>query len=353
MKRKVTVILFALALASTACTRTSDDAKPGMNDANARAAWWGDDEEDEEEEGDEEEEDEGDDRRDGSDRAADDESEAHVRESDDGFGEDDVRARTPADPGPVAPRPTDGSIKLPPANAAFDYQLGGDYPPPKGVEIVARDRTGEIAPAPVKYNVCYINGLQTQPGELDFWLSSESRSKLVLRDRSNNPFVDPEWRDERFLDISTPEKRAAIANIEAEWIAECKRKGFDAIELDNLDSYTRSNGLLEEEHAVAFVRLLSDKAHALGLAVAQKNSSEIAHRKKDLGTDFAVTEQCNYYGECDKYTAKEAYGSNVLVIEYDRAAFTKGCREYPELSIVLRDKNLVTPDQRAYLFQGC
>ena len=47
-------------------------------------------------------------------------------------------------------------VKLFPEGAGFDYQLGGAYTPPKGVKIVARDRTE--SPAKGFYNICYING---------------------------------------------------------------------------------------------------------------------------------------------------------------------------------------------------
>ena len=82
-----------------------------------------------------------------------------------------------------------------------------------------------------------------------------------------------------------------------------------------------------------------------------KNSSEIVGRKAELGTDFAVSEECNHYNECGDYRA--GYGDHVLVIEYVRADFTAGCAAFPGLSIVLRDRNLVTPGSGAYVFDGC
>ncbi len=57
-------------------------------------------------------------------------------------------------------------VQPPTANADFDYQLGGAYPPPAGVSIVSRDR--EEAPVAGLYNICYVNGFQIQPDEEDF-----------------------------------------------------------------------------------------------------------------------------------------------------------------------------------------
>lgn len=238
------------------------------------------------------------------------------------------------------------ALRLPPANGSLDYQLGGPYGPPPGVEIVSRDRTA--SPAPGLYNICYVNGFQTQPGEEPFWL--EDHPTLVLRDSSGAPVIDPDW-DEMLLDVTTPAKRAELAAVVGDWIAGCALAGFDAVEIDNLDTYSRSGGLIDQEDAVAFMRLLSDRAHAEGIAIAQKNSGEIVDRRAEMGTDFAVVEECNRYSECDVFTG--AYGDRVLIIEYRRADFDRGCAAYPELSIVLRDLNLTTPGDGAYVYDGC
>lgn len=245
---------------------------------------------------------------------------------------------------------TDGgtkSVTLPPENAPFDYQIGGEYPPPAGVRIVSRDRTASAAQG--LYNICYVNGFQSQPGERALWV--DEHPELVLRDNSGQPLIDPEWPDEVVLDVSTPEKRSAIFAIEREWLAGCAQKGFDAVEIDNLDTFTRFRGRLQESHAVAMIRMLADEAHALGLAIAQKNSAEMVGLKAEMGTDFVVAEECNTYDECGDYTA--AYGNRVLVIEYVRGDFQKGCRDFPELSIVLRDVNVSPQGQGSYVFQGC
>ena len=91
--------------------------------------------------------------------------------------------------------------------------------------------------------------------------------------------------------------------------------------------------------------------HAHGLAVAQKNSTELIARKAALGTDFVVAEECNRFAECGDYTA--AYGDHVLVIEYRQVDFDAGCRDFPALSMVLRDRDLVPQGQAAYVYAGC
>jgi len=238
------------------------------------------------------------------------------------------------------------ALSLPPLNGALDYQLGGAYPPRTGVTIVSRDRTA--APALGIYNICYVNGFQIQPDEASTWMAQHP--DLILRDGLGQPVIDTAW-NEMLIDISTAAKRSAVAAIAGSWISGCQASGFDAVEIDNLDSYTRSGGLLVEADAIATMAAFSGAAHSAGLAIAQKNTSELVARKTDLGTDFAVAEECNRYAECDAYRA--GYGDHVLVIEYRRQDFTAGCAAYPSLSIVLRDRDLVAPQAPGYVYDGC
>jgi hypothetical protein len=247
----------------------------------------------------------------------------------------------------AAPDAPAGQVVLPTANAGFDYQLGGAYDPPAGVTIVSRDRTED--PAPGLYGVCYVNGFQTQGTDMDFWLNEHP--DLVLRDGGGNPVFDPDWPDEMLLDITTPEKRTALAEIIGGWIDGCAAAGYRATEMDNLDTYSRSNGAITTDDAVAMAALLSARAHADGLAIAQKNALEIIDRKDEMGFDFQVAEECNAFDECDGYVA--AYGDLVFVIEYDDPSFATGCANYPNLSIIRRDRDLTTPGDAAYVYDGC
>ena len=173
---------------------------------------------------------------------------------------------------------------------------------------------------------------------------------MILRDAKNKPIVDEDW-GEMLLDIRTPESRAALAEIVGGWISGCRADGYDAIEIDNLDSYARSKGLLDHDQAVAFMALLSEAAHAGGMAIAQKNSTELVPRRAEMGTDFAVSEECNHYDECDDYI--DSYGDAVLMIEYFDKDFTKGCAAYPQMSIVRRDVLLTMPGNPKYVHDAC
>jgi len=235
--------------------------------------------------------------------------------------------------------------RLPPVNAKADYQLGGAYALPANVALVTRDRNA--APAAGVYNICYINGFQIQPDEAASWTTSHA--DLILRD-GGAPVIDTQW-NEMLIDISTPDKRSQVAAIVNAWIDGCQAAGFDAVEIDNLDSYTRSHNLLVADNAVAAMALFSAHAHAVGLAIGQKNASELVARKAELGTDFATAEECDRYSECDAYRA--GYGDHVIVIEYRRADFEAGCTNFPNLSIILRDVDLVTPTTSGYVYDAC
>ena len=263
-----------------------------------------------------------------------------------GPGGEEVADGGPGDDGSGSDSGSGATPTLPPSNARVDYQLGGAYPLPAGVVIVSRDR--EAAPAAGAYSICYVNGFQIQPNEEASWLADHP--DLILRDANGAPVIDADW-NEMLIDITTPAKRAAVGAIVGSWIDGCAAAGFNALEIDNLDTYSRSGGRISEENAVAMMRLFSDAAHARGLAVAQKNSAELVARKTELGTDFVVVEECNRYQECGNFTA--AYGDHVIVIEYRRVDFDAGCIAFPGLSIVLRDLQLVTPTTAGYVFDGC
>ncbi|MER6688866.1 endo alpha-1,4 polygalactosaminidase [Streptomyces minutiscleroticus] len=234
----------------------------------------------------------------------------------------------------------DPGVEPPPRHAGFDYQIGGAYRPPAGVRVVSRDRAAD--PAPGLYNICYVNAFQAQPDELADWPDD-----LVLRDDEGEPVVDEDW-DEALLDISTAVKRERVAERVNRWVDGCAEKGYDAVEPDNYDSYTRSDGLLTADDAVAFARLLTRHAHARGLAVGQKNTAELLDRRARAGFDFAVTEECGAYDECGTYA--EAYDDRVVDVEYTDSGLRKAVAGFGDrIAVVRRDLEVSTPDDAGYV----
>ena len=249
-----------------------------------------------------------------------------------------------------APGPTPSvAPALPPVGAGLDYQLGGVYDPPAGVGIVVRDSTE--SPAADLYSVCYLNGFQTQPADSERVLADSP--ELILTD-GGRPVRDENWPDEFLYDTSTAESRAGIAAVLLPAITTCASDGFDAVEIDNLDSYTRSAGRLTVDDNRALAGLLVAGAHAAGLAIGQKNAAELAAGL--AGTfDFAVAEECDRWQECGLYTA--AYGDRVLAIEYAddlRVDFAAACAvPHRPRSMILRDRDLVAAGAPGYVYDRC
>lgn len=238
-------------------------------------------------------------------------------------------------------------VRLPPAGAAYDSQLGGAYQPPAGVQVVSRDR--EEAPAPGLYNICYVNAFQTQPQDEQWWLANHPELLLQV---DGAPLEDPNWPGEYLLDTRAG---AELMTIVAPWITGCADAGFDAMEADNLDTFSRSHGVLSIEDNLAYSRLLIETANAAGLAMAQKNGGDLGSRGQEIGFDFAIVESCQLYDECGLYT--DVFGDLVFEIEYtdtDPAAFTTACElRGDHISVILRDRGLSMPGAESYFYQTC
>jgi hypothetical protein len=264
----------------------------------------------------------------------------------------DVTSNTPSPSGSVSVTMETQNYRSLPTGVGVDYQLGGGYAPADGVEIVARDSTDSAAEG--LYSICYVNAFQTQPQEADLWLSE--RAELLLRDTNGDPVIDPGWPDEMILDISTTGNRVAIADVFGDTIAGCASDGFDAVEFDNLDAWTRTDGALSEQNSIEMATALVNIAHAEGLAAGQKNSAELGERGRDeIGFDFAVTEECAQFDECDVF--RNVYKDAVIDIEYTDALdrpFSEICDDpaTPDMT-VLRDRDLLTPDSPEYVFEQC
>jgi hypothetical protein len=248
----------------------------------------------------------------------------------------------------------------PPVDAGFDYQIGGDYRLARDVSVVSRDWFGGRDAPGDRYTICYVNAFQTQADE---------RGVDRPDERSNWPRwlvlfslgADPNWGGEYLIDLRSPAKRNAALRHVRPMVDRCAAKGFEAVEFDNLDSWTRFDGTPRADEvpfgrraAVAYAELLSDYAHRRGLAVGQKNTVELGRRtaRQRIGFDFAIAEQCGRYRECRDYTA--IYGNHVVDIEYGRRGFRAACAAVGRrVSVVLRDVMVSTPRSPSYRRRAC
>ncbi|QYX78624.1 endo alpha-1,4 polygalactosaminidase [Streptomyces akebiae] len=255
-------------------------------------------------------------------------------------------ASAPASRSGSGPTPGSGSaaVVLPPKHVRWDYQIGGAYTLPAGVRVVSRSHEDPAAPG--AYNICNVNALQAQEDAEDDW-----DSDLLLRDADGEVVRDEDW-NEAVLDIRTAAKRQRIASRVNAWIDECAAKGYQAVEPDNYDTFTRFPDHLTAGQAKAFMRLLSAHAHEKGLAVAQKNTLELAPDRASVGMDFAVVEECGEWDECGDFA--KAFDDNVFVVEYTAKGLANACEGWGgELSIVRRDENVVPEGTAGHLGETC
>ncbi len=247
----------------------------------------------------------------------------------------------------------------PPANAQFDYQIDGDYPPPTGTRVVIRDWfAGQ--PAPDLYSICYVNGFQTQADEPAVDRPDERGNwppDLVLQDLGD----DPNWGGEYLIDISTDDTRRRATAWVAAMLDTCGRKGFRGVEIDNLDSWTRFDDTplagrvpFGQADAEEYARLLTKEAHRRGLAVGQKNTPQLdaMTSRQTIGFDFAVAEECGRFAECDRY--RSLFGASVLDVEYDASGYRAACIAIgSQASVVQRDRDVTRPDSPTYRYSTC
>ncbi|GAA0998601.1 endo alpha-1,4 polygalactosaminidase [Subtercola frigoramans] len=253
----------------------------------------------------------------------------------------------PAQAGPSTAAATPGQRPLPPLGAVADYQLGGAYPPDAGVTVVTRDSSAE--PAPGLYSICYVNGFQTQPG-------ADWPTELLVTTTAGEPITDPNWPDEHILDISTTAKQTQIVERLTPTIQRCAAAGFAAVEFDNFDSFTRSDGAFTSAEAVGFATTLVTSAHSSGLAAAQKNAPDLARvGATSVGFDFAIAEECFQFSECAAYAA--AYGHRVIDVEYAdtlSSSFSTVCASADRpASTMLRDRALTPAGDPKHIYEHC
>ena len=107
---------------------------------------------------------------------------------------------------------------------------------------------------------------------------------------------------------------------------------------------------------MALATLLAAHAHQQGLAIAQKNTTDLGTAgRTTVKFDFAIAEECQEYEECGSYT--DVFGKNVIEIEYTdnpRSAYTTACAAQGKtISVILRDRDVVAKGQSGYAYEYC
>jgi hypothetical protein len=155
-----------------------------------------------------------------------------------------------------------------------------------GFETTAK-RVASMHAAGVKA-VCYIDA-----GTYERFRPDADKFPKALLGRKNG------WPGERWLDIRLLQRRHSILrSIMDRRLDMCRRKGFDMVELDNVDGYTNKTGFaLSAADQLFFDATLANDVHRRGMSVLQKNDNEQIPKLLPY-FDGALNEQCNQYREC-------------------------------------------------------
>jgi hypothetical protein len=180
----------------------------------------------------------------------------------------------------------------------------------KGVPVAAYDIDGfestavQVASlhAEGKHAICYID-----VGTAENWRPDYSSFPASVLGNSNG------WPGERWLDIR---QLSVLEPIMTARFAMCQRKGFDAVEPDNMDGYENNTGFpLTAGEQLTYDEWVANEVHALGMAVLQKNDGEQVAQLQPY-FDGALVEQCNQYHECASFDPYLRAGKPVLNAEY-------------------------------------
>jgi hypothetical protein len=135
---------------------------------------------------------------------------------------------------------------------------------------------------------------------------------------------DAGWPGERWLDIR---RQAVLLPIMSARVQMCARKGFDAVDPDNVNGVDNHTGFpLTMAQQVSYDEAIAKLAHARGMSVALKSFAAGASALQP-NFDFVVDEECVKYHECGAFSAFVAGHKAVFDVEYTTS--TGFCRSLP------------------------
>lgn len=223
-----------------------------------------------------------------------------------------VSTAMPASATPTAPNPvTCGSCWHPALNTSWNWVLSAVPAAPyrnvamydiDGFNASASDVTA-MHNAGIKV-VCYVSA-----GTYENWRPDASQFPPALLGNGVSG-----WPGENWLDVRDVQQSGSVLrSIMDARLDMCQQKGFDAVELDNVDGYTNPTGFpLTASDQLFYNATLANDSHQRGLSVLQKNDNA---QIPDLLPYFdgALNEQCNQYSECTTAAQNGNYGLDQYV----------------------------------------
>lgn len=226
--------------------------------------------------------------------------------------------------------PAAAAVWRPAPRATFQIQFAGELDLSVQAQVYEVDYEVDTAVveqlhASGRRVVCYLNG-----GAWEEWRPDAAAFPAALLGKPLDG-----WPGERWLDIR---RLAALAPIMRARLEICREKGFDAVDVDNVNGYTNPSGFpLKAADQLRYNRWLAAAAHRVGLAIALKNDGDQAKALAPV-FDFAVVEECFQYGECELYLPFVKARKPVFDLEYTLAP-ARFCAKARKLGIVAISKN--------------
>lgn len=219
---------------------------------------------------------------------------------------------------------------VPPALFSYDIQLN-DPPNLAAIPKVAVVEL-DIDTAPTLLmqvrargtrTICYFNG-----GAWESYRADKNAFPKTVLGKAYDGYPQERWLDIRNINALAPIMRARMDA--------CKRKGFVAIDPDNVNGYENKTGFpLTAAHQLAYNRWLMKEAHARGLSIVLKNTPDLANQLAADGYDLVVSESCFKDNFCAKFKPFIQRKRPVLDLEYidEGMKLTKFCPQAKLLGI--------------------
>ncbi len=197
-----------------------------------------------------------------------------------------------------------------PTTAAWQWQLQGKLDRSVAASVFDVDgfetKKAEVAAlhAEGRKAICYLD-----VGSWEEYRPDKAQFPPSVRGKRYEGFPNERWLDiSRYQLFQKP--------LEAR-IAMCARKGFDAVEPDNVAGYENDTGFdLSAADQLRFNRWVAAAVHRQGMAVALKNDPKQVSQLLN-SFDFAIVEECFQYDECGLYKPFVAAGKAVYEAEYE------------------------------------
>ena len=159
---------------------------------------------------------------------------------------------------------------------------------------------------------------------------------------------DPHWGGEYLVDVSTAGKRRRAADWVAQMTDGCASKGFEAVEYDNLDSWTRFDGTPLRDGGPVRQAAEPSPSRSCSPSAPTPTASPSARRTRRtspraVARRSASTSRSPRSARATRVRRyRHVYGNRVIAIEYRRRDFTQGVprRSATEISVVLRDRQV-------------